>query len=295
MGTGITVPDVIEVGVAIAAPDALPTVDTPMGQVAEVGDAADIAELAEPGPERKPRRGRRQKAELDITAEETQKMAEQVAGIADGVGAEQVQLSLFDADTNTTSTLNLSAPGQPAVMPEPEAAEPESTAPEPMEINITVTDAPAVKLAAPSEAVAEDQPQRTRKKAEPKKELPQVCAPETIDNRLDALRLELEKQEAHRADVEASKGSKGGISKFERLELAEKAVRKAQRSIAAEEKKLGTSCPSGTSKGGGVASQARPKKKESVYAKSTRSGTHPAVKIRNAARRDQKARATGRK
>ena len=92
-------------------------------------------------------------------------------------------------------------------------------------------------------------------------------------------------QEQHLEDVETSRGGKAGVSKMERIELAEKAVSSVKRRIRTEEKKLGGSCPTG-GKGVRIAVPALPpKRRESVYARSARKGQHPAVRLRKQARR----------
>ena len=166
----------------------------------------------------------------------------------------------------------------PVAVPVPVAVPSQPDEEEPVEINITVTDAPAVELAPTPVKEAKQEkkaPAKRRKKKEPSLE---SCAPETIENRLEALQHELDLQEAHLSDVKGSKGSKGGVSKMEREELAKRAVGLAKSRITREKKKLGESCPIPSAKG-----------------KGRRATTHPAVRIRNAARRDLKAKAAGRK
>ena len=305
LGTGITVPDVIEVGASLVAPEATVGPGVPLPEVVEV-----VEPLSEPKPQPQ-RRGRRKKADMDITADEAQDMADAVAVIADDVGAEQAQLSLFDFDTGETATLSLDAPAGSAPKRGRKVAPPAEPAPvspvvvqpdnEPqaINININVTDAPVVELA-PMPAAVEDKP---RKRPAPKQKDASTdsCAPAILENRLEGLRTELALQEQHLQEVEDSTGSKGGISKFERVEKAKKAIGKVKSQITRETKKLSAPCPvgtaGGTAKGGGNRGPAKPKK-ETAYGRPQkpkgRTKQHPAVKARNDLRREQIANATGR-
>ena len=305
LGTGITVPDVIEVGASLAAPDVTGGTGVPVPEVVEV-----VEPLSEPKTQPQ-RRGRRKKADMDITADEAQDMADAVAVIADDVGAEQAQLSLFDFDTGETATLSLDAPAGSApkrgrkVTPPAEPApvgpvvlQPDNE-PQAININVNVTDAPVVELA-PMPATVEDKP---RKRSAPKQKDASTdsCAPAILENRLEGLRTELALQEQHLQEVEDSKGSKGGISKFERVEKAKKAIGKVKSQITLETKKLSAPCPvgtaGGTAKGGGNRGPAKPKK-ETAYGRPQkpkgRTKQHPAVKARKDLRREQIAKATGR-
>ena len=304
LGTGITVPDVIEVGASLAAPDVTGGTGVPVPEVVEV-----VEPLSEPEPQPQ-RRGRRKKADMDITADEAQDMADAVAVIADDVGAEQAQLSLFDFDTGETATLSLDAPAGSApkrgrkVTPPAEPApvgpvvlQPDNE-PQAININVNVTDAPVVELA-PMPAAVEDKP---RKRSAPKQKDASTdsCAPAILENRLEGLRTELALQEQHLQEVEDSKGSKGGISKFERVEKAKKAVGKVKSQITRETKKLSAPCPvgtaGGTAKGGGNRGPAKPKK-ETAYGRPQkpkgRTKQHPYAKVRKDLRREQTANATG--
>ena len=170
------------------------------------------------------------------------------------------------------------------VAPQSQPVAPAQSDDDSIEININVTDAPAVELA-PMQQDTTTKPAKAKRKKKKADKTPEACAPETVENKLDALHIELGLQEQHLEDVEASRGGKAGVSKMERIELAEKAVSSVKRRIRTEEKKLGGSCPTG-GKGVRIAVPALPpKRRESVYARSARKGQHPAVRLRKEARR----------
>ena len=173
--------------------------------------------------------------------------------------------------------------------------------PQPINISITVIDDNDTLQPPPVMQTIEEQAEtrtaaaaaaKPKKKSAPKSSAPSLasCAPENVTNTIEGLALELKLQEEELDKVQASTGSKGGVSKLERLELAQKAVSKVQRRIRTEEKKLGVACPlpAATKKGPSAYAQAGKR------AAKGRTGTHPAVKLRNAVRSSQRQRSGAR-
>ena len=174
--------------------------------------------------------------------------------------------------------------------------------PEPQPINISITvidDNDTVQPPPVMQTIEEQAETRTaaaaaakpKKKSAPKSSTPSLasCAPENVTNTIEGLALELKLQEEELDKVQASTGSKGGVSKLERLELAQKAVSRVQRRIRTEEKKLGVACPLPAAKKGPSAYAQAGKR-----AAKGRTGTHPAVKMRSAARATQKQKSGAR-
>ena len=268
------------------------------GRIAAAYESADVAALMETA------RDAGEMADISETAGHKQllwKLREEASAKAEGVN-NAIQFAQAQAQAQAEAQAEAQAPpvaAPVAVAPVPLADEPDVQ--QPITISISVVDdndtihpAPAVQMAS-IEAQAEDRTAAAaaKPKRKPKEPSAVSCAPENITNTIEGLAVELKLQEEELDKVQASTGSKGGVSKLERLELAQKAVSRVQRRIRSEEKKLGVACPiTGTKRGPSVYAQAG--KREAQGNGSKRSGTHPAVKLRNAVRAAQRRKSGAR-